>query len=92
MTMIRRIRNAALTVSILFVCGILGSLELDTITLSQAVDYITLNALFCAFVMALEVIIRFFRALLLVYALRRRAAKKAAFSHTACTKAKAQPA
>ncbi len=92
MAMIRRIRNAALTVSILFVCGILGSLELDSITLSQAVDYITLNALFCAFVMALEVIIRFFRALLLVYALRRRAAKKAEFAPGTRSKTKAQPA
>ena len=90
MTMIRKIRNAALAVSILFVCGILGSLELDSITLSQAVDYITVNAMFCAFVMVFEALIRFFRALLVVYARRRRAARKAAFTSTSSSKVKAQ--
>ncbi len=92
MTMIRKIRNAALCVSILFVGGILGSLELDSITLSQAVDYIALNAVFCAFVMVLEVLIRFFRALLVVYARRKRRARKAAFRSTSSSKAGVQPA
>jgi len=76
MTMIRKIRNAAIAVSILFVCGILGSLELDTIALSQAIEYITVSAAFCGFVMVLEVIIRFTRALLVVYARRKRASRR----------------
>lgn len=90
MIVIRKIRNASIAVSIIFICGILGSLELDTITLSQTIDYITMSGIFCAFVMALEVMIRFFRALLVVYARRKRAAKKASFAHRTPSTAKAQ--
>ncbi|MBR5554112.1 MAG: hypothetical protein IKV98_09740 [Clostridia bacterium] len=86
-TMIRKIRNAAIAVSILFVCGILGSLELDAISLSQAIEYITVSAAFCGFVLTLEVIFRFARALLVVYARRKRAFRR--ISAPKCRKASA---
>ena len=90
MITVRKIRNTAIAISILFVCGILGSLELDAITLSQAVEYITVSAMFCAFVTALEVIIRFSRALLVVYARRKRAERRRALLRNDPLKSKAQ--
>lgn len=90
MTTIRKIRNTAIALCTVFVCGILGSLELDTITLSQAVEYITVSAIFCAFIMALEVILRFSKALLIVYARRRRASKRASLHTSQSAKRNAQ--
>ena len=72
LNMLRNLRNAAFALCIFFSCGVLGSLELEKFTLSQALEYIFVSVAICAFIAVLEAVLRFSKALLIVYARRRR--------------------
>ncbi len=69
---LRNVRIAAIVISIVFCIGVLGSLELEKLTIPQTLEYISVSAAFCGFIAAIEVTARFSKALITVYARRRR--------------------
>lgn len=69
---LRNVRIAAIVISIVFCIGVLGSLELEKLTIPQTLEYISVSAAFCGFIAVIEITARFSKALITVYARRRR--------------------
>ena len=73
METIRNFRNITIIISAIFCWGIVGSIEIERMTLSDGVEKMLWACLFCVIVCAVEFFIKIARAQLIRYARRRRA-------------------
>jgi len=82
--MLKKIRNITLLISAVFCWGIVGSLELSRLTLTDAVRYMITAIAVCTAVYALEAAARFTKKLIVRYA-RTRARSRIPNAHNCRT-------
>ena len=78
--MLRSIRNTAIFLSAVFSWGIVGSLELERLTLSEGMGYIFAAALLCGIIILIEFGVYAAKLLLTVYAIRRKRTAKRSYA------------
>ncbi len=74
--MLKAIRNVIFVLSGFFVWGIVGSIELERLALSEGMVYIAIAFGICAVIALFELAFRAAKVLLTVYAIRRKRAPK----------------
>ena len=74
--MLKTVRNVVFVISAFFAWGIVGSIELERLTLSQGMGYLGFAFFVCAFALIAEFSFRAAKVLLTVYAIRRKRASK----------------
>jgi hypothetical protein len=80
--MLKAIRNVLFVLSAFFSWGIVGSIELERLTLSEGVGYIGFAFAVCAVLLLAEYAFRAGKVLLVVYYLRRKKASGMKIRHT----------
>ncbi|MBE6622847.1 MAG: hypothetical protein E7621_01450 [Ruminococcaceae bacterium] len=74
--MLKTVRNVVFVISAFFAWGIVGSIELERLTLSQGIGYLAFAFCVCAFLLVAEFSFRAAKVLLTVYVIKRKRASK----------------
>ena len=77
--MLKTVRNVIFVIGAFFAWGIVGSIELERLTLSQGIGYLAFAFCICAFLLIAEFSFRAAKVLLTVYAIKRKRALKKSY-------------